>query len=299
MSRACNFEIFCTSFLDCQQPRITAITLELCNIWVQLSRKFMNVTKISRHGDQISTDDQSYKAMFICDLALLGFKFMGLRWQIHTQLYIVGIMLLQQEWSWKHGSWTLDIRILRFGSRQVLSFSFALQRQADRGLVDEQEFRDRPRISTQDIEVQKCGPIVSKSDKWQMMLNWNCERLWANGISSCYFSATSNFTFGECLRPAMEDSDWRSFARQDRSQETSSQGIVSGKSYIPTKGSRLWTPEALNPISITQFLASLKGHFIGPRIPSLKLFSMLQDVSITSCLKPFLLDLIALLVPFT
>ena len=199
MSRACNFEIFCTSFLDCQQPRITAITLELCNIWVQLSRKFMNVTKISRHWDQNSTDDQSYKAMFICDLALLGFKFMGLRWQIHTQLYIVGIMLLQQEWSWKHGSWTLDIRILRFGSRQVLSFSFALQRQADRGLVDEQEFRDRPRISTQDIEVQKCGANVSKSDDWQMILNCNCEQPWATEISSCS-SATSNFTFGECLR---------------------------------------------------------------------------------------------------
>jgi len=220
MSRACNFEIFCTCFLDCQQPRITAITLELCNIWVQLSRKFMKVTKISWLGDQNSTDDQSYKAMFISDLALLGFKFMGLRWQIHTQLYIVGIMLLQQEWSWKHGSWTLDIRILRFGSRQVLSFSFALQRQADRGLVDEQEFRDRPRISTQDIEVQKCGANVSKSDDWQMILNCNCEQPWNWNQLLLLCNLQLHFWRMSAL-PAMEDSDWRSFARQDCTQETS------------------------------------------------------------------------------
>ena len=121
-----------------------------------------------------------------------------------------------------HESCILDFRILRFGSRQVLSFSFAHQRQADRGLVDEREFKDQPRILTQDkdIDVQKCGAMVSTSDYRLLMPNWNCERLWAPKIGISY-SAPSNFTFGACLQPAMEDSEWRSFARQDGTQETS------------------------------------------------------------------------------
>ena len=144
--------------------------------------------------------------------------------------FITDCVLLATYCSTKNGvgnpaleSWILDFRILRFGSRQVSSFSFVHQRQADRGLVNEREFEDRPRILTQDIDVQKCGAIVSKSDEWLLMPNSNCgdcERLWASKIGFSY-SATSNVTFGACLQPAMEDSEWRSFARQDGTQETS------------------------------------------------------------------------------
>ena len=144
--------------------------------------------------------------------------------------FITDCVLLATYCSTKNGvgnpaleSWILDFRILRFGSRQVSSFSFVHQRQADRGLVNEREFKDRPRILTQDIDVQKCGAIVSKSDEWLLMPNSNCgdcERLWASKIGFSY-SATSNVTFGACLQPAMEDSEWRSFARQDGTQETS------------------------------------------------------------------------------
>ena len=134
-------------------------------------------------------------------------------------------------------SWILDFRILRFGSRQVLSFSFAHQRQADRGLVDEREFKDRPRILTPDIDVQKCGAIVSKSDDWLLILNChcgNCERLWASKIGFSY-SATSNFTFGDC-----DGRFWLAVFRTARTARRNlpCQGIVSGNSYLPTKGSR-------------------------------------------------------------
>ena len=140
-------------------------------------------------------------------------------------------------------SWILDFRILRFGSRQVLSFSFAHQRQADRGLVDEREFKDLPRISTQDIDVQKCGAIVSKSDNWLLIPNCgNCERLWASKIGFSY-SATSNFTLGDC--------NGRFGLAVFRTA-----GLHAGNFHVKVLYRVILTyqpkgPEALNPISIS------------------------------------------------
>ena len=66
--------------------------------------------------------------MFICDFALPGFK-MGKRWHIQPLQNIIQTIM------------ELETRLLNFGhqnpldgSRQVLSFSFALQRQEDRDL---------------------------------------------------------------------------------------------------------------------------------------------------------------------
>jgi len=73
---------------------------------------------------------------------------------------------------------------------------------------------------------------------WQMMLNCNCERLWESWnqlLLLCNFqlhfwrmSAASNGRFGLAV--------FRSAGLH--AGNSPSQGIVSGKSYLPTKGSR-------------------------------------------------------------
>ena len=170
----------------------------------------------------------------------------------------------------------LETRLLNFGyqnpldgSRQVLSFSYVSK---DRkivtcGLVGEQEFRDRPRIRTQDIEVQKCGAIVSKSDRigkwcWTATVN-DCERL-KSAFAPTLQPPTSLLENVCCLQWKIQIGGL-SLGRIAR-RKLPSQGIVSGKSYLPTKGSRGIQSNIYHlvihispPISITQFLASLKG----------------------------------------
>ena len=142
LTKACNHYVYCINFLDCWHRWTAVNNLELSDtIWVQLSFK-LHATKRCWQLNQISTAN-----ICIYNCSLLGFNFVGTRLSmrnelLHTWLCLPGNISLKEEWSRKSGSWILDFRILRFGSRQVSSFSFAHKRQADRGLVDEREFKD-------------------------------------------------------------------------------------------------------------------------------------------------------------